>query len=147
MTRLPFLCDLLAFASLILVTWLTRKFGAASLTGIIATLLTLILRPAAFHMLGFVGASVVFDILTRAISYKICFNRNPLVGSSILVILSIFCAGIAGAFIGIFFMNFDVLSGILMWAGLHAFGGLLGGSLGVIIVRALVLRKIHPLYN
>lgn len=147
MTHLPFLCDLLAFASLILVTWLTRKFGAASLTGIIATLLTLILRPAAFHMLGFVGASVVFDILTKAISYKICFNRNPLVGSSILVILSIFCAGIAGAFIGIFFMNFDVLSGILMWAGLHTFGGLLGGLIGVIIVRALVLRKIQPLYN
>ena len=147
MTRLPFLCDLLAFASLILVTWLTRKFGAASLTGIIATLLTLILRPAAFHMLGFVVASVVFDILTKAISYKICFNRNPFVGSSIVVTFSIFCAGIAGAIVGIFFMHFDVLTGILIWAGLHAFGGLLGGLIGVIIVRALVLRKIHPLYN
>jgi hypothetical protein len=147
MTRLPFLCDLLAFASLILVTWLTRKFGAASLTGIIATLLTLILRPAAFHMLGFIAASIAFDILTRAIGYKNCFAKNPYIGSSILVLVSIFCSGIAGAIIGVFFMSFEVLTGIFIWVVLHAVGGLLGGLLGVIIVRSLVLRKISPMFD
>ena len=39
LTHMPFLCDFLAFTSLILVTWWTRKFGAASLTGIIVTII------------------------------------------------------------------------------------------------------------
>lgn len=146
-THMPFLCDLLAFTSLIVVTWLTRKFGSATLTGIIASILTLIIRPAAFHMLGFIAASIVFDVLNKAIGYSNCFNKNRIVGSFILVLTSVFSGAIAGGIIGIFFMSFEALVGIIIFSGLHAFGGLLGGLLGVILVRALEIRNVTPLIN
>ncbi|MEM3754758.1 MAG: hypothetical protein QXE19_03625, partial [Candidatus Bathyarchaeia archaeon] len=69
LTRLPFFCDLLAFISLVLVIWWTRKFGSASVVGLVVTALTLILRPAALHMLGFLIASIVFDIFAKILGY------------------------------------------------------------------------------
>jgi len=103
-TRMPFMCDLLAFISLILVIWWTGKFGSASLTGLVVTVLTLMLRPGAFHMLGFVVASILFDVLARAVGYKNAFEKG-LGGFRILVSFSTLCAGVAGGIIGVFFMG------------------------------------------
>ena len=146
LTHMPFLCDFFAFVSLVLIIWLTRKLGAASLNGFIATVLTLVLRPAAFHMLGFIVASIVFDALTRAIGYENCF-RKPFRGSFIVIVISTFCAFMAGAIISSLFMAFKALTAILTFAGLHAIGGLIGGSLGIILVRALVIRNVHSIVN
>lgn len=139
MTHMPFLCDLLAFVSLILVTLWTRKLGSASITGLIVTALTLILRPGAFHMLGFIVASIVFDILTKIVGYTNCFDK-PLRGALTMLLFSIICAGLAGGIIGSFFMDFKALPAILTFAGLHA----IGGVIGIILVRALTARKILP---
>jgi len=146
MTHTPFLCDLLAFTSLILVIWWTRKFGAASLTGLIVTVLTLMLTPTAFQMLGFLVASILFDVLTKAVGYKRCFE-HPILGSAILILISFLCAGVAGTLIGSFIMGFKTLLAILAFSGLHAVGGLIGGVLGVVIVRALMVRKVELLVN
>jgi len=140
LTHLPFICDLLAFASLTLVLWLTRKVGSATLTGLIVTALTLILQPAAFQMVGFVAASIFFDALIRGIGYDNCFDK-PLFGSLALILSSVLCAGVAGAIIGFFVMGFKTISMILFFSGLHAIGGLIGGSVGVIVIRALIARK------
>lgn len=141
LTRMPFLCDLLGFMALILVVWWTRKFGAASLTGLVVGGMTLMLRPTAFHILAFVAASIVFDLVTRALSYKQLF-QNPVGGSATLIILSVFSAAIAGAIIGTFFMGFKTQEAILTFSGLHAFGGLIGGIIGVVLVRALIARQV-----
>jgi len=143
LTRMPFLCDLLAFMALILVVWWTRKFGAASLTGLVVAGITLTLRPTSFDILAFVAASIVFDVATRILSYEQLF-RNPIRGSAMLIFLSLASAGIAGAIIGPFFMGFRTQQAILTFSGLHAFGGLIGGVLGVILVRALMARRIKP---
>ena len=74
MTHMPFLCDFLAFTSLILVAWWTRKFGAVSLTGLIVTMLTLALRSGS-HIFGFMAASILFDVLVRIIGYGNCFEK------------------------------------------------------------------------
>ena len=145
-THMPFLCDLLAFTSLILVIWWTRKFGAVSLTGLIVSVLTLVLRPTAFHMLGFIVGSFLFDILTRAVGYKKPFE-SALFGSVTLILFSTLCAGVAGTVIGSFFMGLKMLPAIVAFSGLHAVGGLIGGVLGVVLVRALMVRKASLLVS
>ena len=141
MTHLPFTCDLLGFITLTLATWWTRKLGAASLTGLLVAGLTLTLRPDALYMLGFITASILFDILTRLAGYHNSFDK--LLSSIVSIIsFSTICAGLAGLIIGRFFIEFPVA---LEWfAGLHAMGGFIGGVVGIIIVRALVAREIMP---
>ena len=141
MTHLPFTCDLLGFISLILVAWWARRFGAASLTGILVTGLTLVLRPDAFHMFGFVTASILFDILTRLVGYNNCFDK-PLPSILILTSFSAICAGVAGLIIGSFFLEIRIA--LEVFTGLHAVGGFIGGVVGLILVRALMARKIMP---
>jgi len=144
MTRTPLICDFLAFASLILISWWARKFGAVSLTGILVTLITLILRPDAFHMTGFTIASIVFDILTRMVGYSSCFDK-PTVSALSLISFSTVCAGIAGLIIGSFFMPpLETTLAILSFAGLHAVGGFIGGVIGLTLVKAVAARIVTP---
>lgn len=144
--HLPFLCDLIGFATIILVVWFVRKVGTATLTGIIATILNLTIRPDLTNFLGFTAASIVFDVLAYLIGYKVLF-RKRLLGSFCLFTISVFSATVAGIIIGSFFMDPILLQrwgGILIWAGLHAVGGVLGGVLGVTLINALTLRGIQP---
>jgi hypothetical protein len=143
LTHMPFLCDLLAFLSLTLVVWWTRRFGAASMTGLVVTALTLVLRPGAFQMFGFMAASVVFDVLVRIVGYGNCLEK-ALRGAVCLILFSVLSAGVAGAIVGAFFMGFNTLPAILTFAVLHGIGGLIGGTLGVVLVRGLMARRITP---
>jgi len=141
MTHLPITCDLLGFISLILVVWWARRFGAASLTGMLVTGLSFMLRPDAFYMFGFAIASILFDILTRLVGYKNCFDKTL---PSILIIISFstICAGVAGLIIGNFFLEIRIA--LKVFTGLHAMGGFIGGVVGLVLVRALMARKVMP---
>ncbi len=147
--HLPFLCDLIGFATLILASWLVKKVGAATLTGIIATILNLTIRPDLTNFFGFTAASVVFDALAYLIGYKLLFGKR-LLGSFCLFAISVFSAAVAGLIIGAFFMEPIIRQrwgGMLVWAGLHAAGGVLGGALGVTLMNALILRGINHSAN
>jgi hypothetical protein len=142
--NLPFLCDMIGFPSLIIAVWWTRKFGAATTVGLIATVVNFVFRPDAFYFLGFTAASVAFDILTRLMGYANVFER-VLVGTTSLVFISVFSAAVAGSVIGLFFMTAKVLAmwgGVLGWAGLHAVGGVIGGLIGAPLITALTARGI-----
>ncbi len=141
MTHVPFTCDLLGFVSLILVAWWTRKLGAASLTGILVSVLTLMFRPDATHMVGFTVASILFDILTRTVSYRNSFDE-PLPSTLSLISFSTICAGIAGLIIGSFFL--DIKIALEVFAGMHAGGGFIGGIVGLVLIRALTVRLGTP---
>lgn len=140
---MPFLCDLLAFSSLILVVWWTRKLGSASSTGLIFGVLSFIPRPGAFFNVAFVVAAVTFDLLTRAIGYGRLFGK-PTFGSLYAIAASTVCAALAGAIIGALFMNFTIPTAIAAFAGLHAIGGFIGGMIGAGIISALNARRIEP---
>jgi len=146
LTLLPFMCDLIGFASLILALWWTRKFGTATATGLIVTVLNFAFNPKATFFFGFTAASIVFDILAKLIGYKNCFDKPSITPLSLLV-LSIVSAAVAGSIIGLFFMEPQILAargGVIVWAGLHAVGGFIGGAIGSVVVGGLRARGIFP---
>jgi hypothetical protein len=146
-THLPILCDMVGVSLFIITLWWTRKPGAVSFMGMIATLLTLILRPGATQFLGFTGASMVFDASTWLLGYskRLELGLFSVVG---LVSLSFLSTLVAGFIIGNLFLNpmflSNVFGGIIVFAALHGVGGIIGGTLGIIIVKGLEARKIIP---
>lgn len=142
-THLPFLCDTLGVISLILVLWQVRKFGAVALTGIIATIITLALNPSATHFFGFTTASIVFDVLARLIGYRSCLEK-PILSIISLLSVSAVSTAVAGSIIGVLFMNLTMFGGVALFAVLHVAGGVIGGVIGLILIRALSTRISIP---
>ena len=141
---IPFMCEMVALTSLILVLCLTKKFGTATITGLVVTLVTLTLSPGSTYMLGFAAASLVFDVATRLIGYRSIIG-NPKISAVGLGVSSMIAAAVAGLIIGVMFMPLSLISllgGVGVFAGLHVLGGLVGATLGFVILRALVARKI-----
>ena len=150
LTHLPILCDTAGISLLTLVVWWVRKPGAATLMGVVATILNFMLRPEATQFLGFTAASLVFDILVSAVGYGRILNRG-LVSTISLFIISVLSTLVARFIIGTFFMNPMFLSnmfgGVTFFAALHGAGGLIGGILGVIFVRGLEARRVIQLHS
>ena len=142
-THMPFFCDMLGIISLILALWWIRKFGAVTVTGITATIITLMLNPSATHFFGFTTASVVFDILTRLIGYQNCLEK-PILSVISLLFTSITSTAIAGIVIGNLFMNPAPFGGVAFFSVLHATGGVIGGTIGVVLIKALSTRISLP---
>ena len=144
LTGTPFVCDLLAFTTLILVGWWTRKLGIMSLTGLLVTGIAFMLQPNATQMIGFVFASILFDIMTKLVGYNNSFDK-PSSSTLLLLSLSTICALIAGLIIGsVFIKPNPAIWFILGWGGLHAVGGFIGGIVGLILVNALRTRITVP---
>ena len=145
LTHLPILCDMVGMSLLILTVWWTRKPGASFLMGVVTTFLNFVLRPGAFHFLGFTAASAVFDLTTSLIAYNEKFDRRW-ISQITLIGVSVVSSLVAGTIIGSFFMNIPLSSksygGVYVFAALHGFGGLLGGLLGVNIIRYLEARDV-----
>lgn len=146
-THMPFFCDMLGITLLTLVLWWTRKFGAVTITGIIATIVTLTLNPYSTQFFGFTAASVVFDVLTRIIGYQNCLEKSlPSVIS--LLFASIVSTAVAGVIIGNLFMQQNFLmskfGGVTVFAALHVSGGIIGGIIGIVLIKALSVRINFP---
>ena len=148
LTHLPILCDMIGVTVLIFTLWWTRKPGAATVMGLIATLLNFGLRPGALHFLGFTAACVFFDVATYLIGYGPVLDKG-LRSSVAIMALSLISTSLAGLIIGYFFMNPAFLAkmfgGVLVFAAIHGVGGLIGGALGIVIVRGLQSRKIKAM--
>ncbi|MEM3760627.1 MAG: hypothetical protein QXZ02_05915, partial [Candidatus Bathyarchaeia archaeon] len=55
--NLPIFCDLAVFLTLLLAVWATEKFGAASIVGIIGSIIVLMIRPSP-HIIGFATSAI-----------------------------------------------------------------------------------------
>jgi hypothetical protein len=145
MFGLPFLCDLIGFSALTIAVWWVKRVGAASMVGLIATLINFLFNPGAVHFLGFTAASIVFDCAAWVAGYERAFKWRIL-GTFIVVVISTASAAVAGLMIGTLFMDSRALArwgGVLGWAGLHAVGGIMGGTIGGVLVNAISARGIH----
>jgi len=145
---MPFLCDLIGFAVLILGAWWIRKPGALTIVGFIATIINLGLGTG-MQFLGFLAASIFFDVIVASIGYRRAFNKPAFTVVSMMIV-AVASAALAGAIIGaVFITNATLLArwgGVAGWAGLHMIGGVIGGIIGVTLVLALKKRKI-AMYN
>jgi hypothetical protein len=145
---LPILCDMIGFTVLTLTVWWTRKFGAATMVGLIATIVNFIFNPGGVHFLGFAAASIVFDVVAKLIGYDRCFKK-PLFVTVTMLPVSVLSAATAGLIIGTFFMTAPALAkwgGALGWAGLHAVGGVIGGFIGIVLITGLATRGVQRMY-
>ena len=68
--KLPVLCDVAAYFTLLLAMWLFRKFGGATVVGIVGSMVIVIFRPGAFHILGFAASAILFDVLCFVNRYR-----------------------------------------------------------------------------
>ena len=151
MFGLPILCDVIGFAVLSLTVWWVRKPGAASMVGLIATVVNFVFNPGEVFFLGFTVASIVFDAVAFPLRYERYFRKASLT-SILLLSVSVLSAAVAGLIIGTYFMVAPALAkwgGVLGWAGLHAIGGVIGGSIGVALVLGLAARgaRTGPAYS
>jgi hypothetical protein len=142
---LPILCDMVGFAVLVFTVWWVRKLGAATAVGLIATVVNFLFNPYGLHFLGFTVASSVFDLSAGFIGFGRCFEK-PLFTSVSMFSAAVGSAAVAGLVIGSFFMAAPSLAlwgGVLGWAGLHATGGVIGGSIGIALVTGLSARGLR----
>jgi hypothetical protein len=143
LTRLPFACDIFTFSILILVGYWSGRPGAPTATGVTSSLLTLALRPEALHMLGFLIASIAFDLIF-AWRRRGAFSSDA--GAlAFSIVASTICALIAGLVIGSMVMRIGNVAGIAVFAALHGVGGALGGLIGFAMVGALKRRGVRPI--
>ncbi len=140
MTKLPFICDMLGVVALMLVSWKIRRFGAATTVGVIATILTLSLNPMMVQFIGFGAASIVFDLIARAIGYGNIFGKCK---AALAAIPSVAMAFTSGIIIAVVFMKFGTANLVLWWGALHAAGGAIGTVIGIVAIEALG-RRIRP---
>ncbi len=144
-TGMPFLCDLIGFAVLILGAWWIRKPGAITIVGLIATAINIPLGGG-IQFLGFTVAAVFFDFVVAGIGYQRAFKK-PVITTVSMMVVTVASAAVAGAIIAAVFMVGAPLlvqwGGIAGWAGLHVIGGVIGGFIGITLVSALIKRRIH----
>jgi hypothetical protein len=143
-TGMPFLCDLIGFAVLILAAWWIRKPGALIIVGLIATIINLTL-VAGTQFLGFLVASIFFDVVMTIIGYCRAFRKSGYITLSMMIV-AISSAALAGTVIGTLFMTGSAMikwGGVVGWAGLHMIGGVIGGVIGITLVLSLKKRKIN----
>ena len=134
--HLPILCDISAYLPLIITVSLIPIVGAASSVGLVGTMITLFLRPGAFHMLGFALAAVIFDILSPHGFSMI--KARTLLRITFATLLSSYIGGFA---IGFLFMSGSLEWSLTIWAPLHLLGGLISLPLALPI-SATVLKYI-----
>ncbi len=141
---MPFLCDLIGFAVLILGAWWIRKLGAVTIVGLIATAINFALAGGA-QFLGFTVAAVFFDLVVTGIGYHRAFKKPARITVSMMVV-AVTSAAVAGAIIGAVFMVgvplLAKMGGVAGWAGMHMIGGVIGGFIGTTLVLALKKRNI-----
>jgi hypothetical protein len=138
---LPIFCDFAAFFTLLLGTWAIGKFGAATLIGVIGSIVT-VLFGGSTTTFGFALSAVFFDILTLANHHKFLLKPYNVI---VAVLATVTSAYIAGVIIGVFFMYRPLDWALTFWGGWHLFGGVISilGALPVIgILEKTNVRKI-----
>jgi hypothetical protein len=145
---LPILCDFAVFFTLLLVTWAIGKFGAASIVGILGSII-IYLITASPHIIGFVASAIAFDILMSASHHKIILKAYNMIMATLVTALSAYFAGVV---IGIFFMGKPIDGTTLQWAltfwgGWHLVGGIIGIAITLPIIGVLEKTNVRKIKN
>lgn len=139
--QLPVLHAFGVFFTLLLVAWVTGRFGTSSLAGIIGSIFAILLGAPAL-ILCFSASAVVFDVLMFADHHKIRIARRNLAITAIVTMLS---AYLAGVLIIIFFMGGDLQYALTFWGAWTLVGGILALAIALPIIIALEKANVRKI--
>jgi hypothetical protein len=139
---LPIFCDFAVFFTLLLLTWATGKFGTASITGIIGSIIVLMIT-ASSHMIGFAVSAILFDLLMSINHHKI---YNKAFNLTVAALDTIISAYFAGVIIGVLFTPNKTLEWALtFWGGWHLVGGVISVAVTLPIIGILEKANVRKL--
>jgi hypothetical protein len=139
LTGLPIIHVFGAFFTLLLVAWITGRFGTSSMTGIIGSALAMMLSGIPV-MIGFLPAAIVFDLTLIANHHKIRISAYSL---TIAAIATIFSAYIAGVVIGLLFMGFTIQLALTFWGVAAAIGGIMAVVITLPVIALLEKANVR----
>jgi hypothetical protein len=142
---LPILHDFAAFFTLLLVAWVTGRFGTSLLVGVIGSIVTILLGPPTLvgPMICFAASAVIFDLLMSANHHKIRISTYSLI---VAVIATIVSAYLAGVLIGVLFTSNQTLQWALtFWGGWHLVGGVMTVAITLPIILSLEKANVRKI--
>jgi hypothetical protein len=141
---LPILHDFAVFFTLLLVAWVTGRFGTSSLAGIIGSIFVVSLGgPPPIIMFCFAVSAVVFDLLMFANHHKVRISIYSLTTAAIATILS---AYVAGVLIGVLFTPANGIQwALLVWGGWHIVGGIVTLALTFPVIAVLEKANVRKI--
>lgn len=140
---LPILHDFGIFFTLLLVAWVTGRFGTSIMVAFIGSAIaTLIGAPPL--ILGFAVSAIIFDALLLVNHHKIRVSFKDLAVSALATVLA---AYVAGVIIGILFMGNGLQWALSVWGGWHLIGGILTVVITLPIIIGLEKANVRRLAN
>jgi len=132
---LPIFHDFAAFFTLLLVTWVTGRFGTASLVGIIGSVIVLLVGGP-LPNIGFAASAILFDLAMSANHHKLHVRAYDMIVATLATLVSAYFAGVI---IGVFLMNSPLdlttlRTALTIWGGWH----LLGGIISILITLPII---------
>jgi hypothetical protein len=137
--HLPVVHSLIIFFMLVLVTWATGKYGAASVVSIIGSAIVVLANPQVLPVLGFVPAAFLFDLFLILSHHNV--NLRPR-NISIVILASIVCAYVAALVNGLVILNLAWMFTSTVWAGWNVLGGIIGVAITFPIVGVLEKAQV-----
>ena len=133
--HLPVIHSLIIFLLLILITWATEQFGAASLVSIIGSAIVVLVNPSILPVLGFVPAAILFDLALLVNHHRVNVKPSSI---GIVIVASILCAYVAGLINGLFILpNLAWIYVVTVWGGWNILGAVIGVAATLPIIAVL----------
>ncbi len=132
--HLPVIHSLIIFLTLVLVTWATEQYGAASLVSIIGSAIVVLANPSILPVLGFVPAAILFDLSLLANHHKVNVKPSTI---GIVVVTSVICAYVAALVNGLLILNLAWMFTATVWGGWNVLGAIIGVAATLPIIAVL----------
>jgi len=137
--HLPVVHSLIIFFMLILVTWATGQYGAASVVSIIGSAIVVLANPQVLPVLGFVPAAFLFDLMLLLNHHNVNLKTRNI---TLFVFATIVCAYVAAIVNGLVILNFTWMFTLTIWAGWNVLGGIIGVAIAFPIVGVLEKAQV-----
>jgi hypothetical protein len=139
--HLPVGHGIIVFFTLLLTTWATGKYGAASTVGIIGSTIVL-LAGGPLPVLSFAATSLLFDAILVANHHKL---KPKVYNMGIAVLATAVAAYTAGVITGIFILNQPLQFAATVWSGWTLLGGILGAVVTLPIIGVLEKANVKKI--
>jgi hypothetical protein len=142
LTGLPTIHVLIVFFVLLLVVWMTGRFGSASFVGLIGSAIVLLLGGPP-PMIGFAAASVIFDVLLVLSHHKLSTKLNMVVAALATVVSSYVAANINGLLV----IGLPTVFSLTVWSALNLAGAILSLMIALPAIGYMERAKIKQIKN